>query len=111
MCHPLDPECAEAIGTLGMQRVNFGAHRRLAVRLQTLPPLPDGARGDAGAPRHLRHRHPGADALEDGESPRRGQSCILVRVHRASGWLPVECLDNPSFQPLRPVNNLSVNYS
>ena len=28
-----------------------------------------------------------------------------------SGWLPVGCLDNPSVRPLRPVHNLSVNYS
>ena len=81
---------------------------RLAVGPEPVQPLPNGAGRDAGPPRDLRHRHHGVDALEHGESPRRGQSCILVRVHRASGWLPVECLDNPSFQPLHPVNNLSV---
>jgi hypothetical protein len=44
-------------------------------------------------------------------STRRGQSCILVNVHRSSGGCLVACLDNSSLAPLRPVNNLLINYN
>ena len=78
-----------------------------------LPALPFVHRlpGDADRPRDRLDRLARPHARDRLQSPRRGQSCILVDVHRASGSCRLSGLDNPSLLLLRSVNNLLDNYS